>query len=168
MKNIIGKDTTNSNQYRKLCINGKSTTNVSQIVNEFNWFFVSICVDLAKNINCSINPLSYVNTLNNRMVVPEVSIAKVTNVIKTLKESSSGWDHIPAFILKQCIDCFDKPLTHIINRSFIEGIFLKELKLVRVVPIYKAGDSTTINNYRPISILTCFSKIFEEKIFIIM
>ena len=35
---------------------------------------------------------------------------------------------MPAFILKRCIDCFVKPLTHIINRSFIEGIFPKELK----------------------------------------
>ena len=51
------------------------------------------------------------------------------------------------------------------NRSFIEGIFPKELKLARGVPIYKAGNSTSITNYRPISILTCFSKIFEKNIY---
>ena len=166
IKSIIGKDTTNSNQNRTFCINGKNTTNVSKIVNEFNNFFVSVGVDLAKNIKCSVNPLSYVNTLNNICIVlPEISIAEVTNVIRSLKESSPGWDNIPAFILKQCIGCFVKPLTHIINRSFIEGIFPKELKLARVVPIYKAGDSTSITNYRPISILTCFSKIFEKIIY---
>ena len=136
MKCIIGKDTTNSNQHRTFCINGKSTTTVSKIVNEFNIFFVSVGVDLAKNIKCSVNPLSYVKTLNNSIVVSEISIAEVTNVIRSLKESSPCWDNIPAFILKQCIDCFVKPLTHIINRSFIEGIFPKELKLARVVPIY--------------------------------
>ena len=128
---------------------------------------VSVGVDLAKNIKCSVNPLSYVNTLNNSIVVPKISIAEVTSVIRLLKESSPGWDNIPAFILKQSIDCFVKPLAHIINRSFIEGIFPKELKLVRVVPIYKAGDSTSITNYRPISTLTCFSKIFDI-FFIIM
>ena len=48
------------------------------------------------------------------------------------------------------------------NRSFIEVIVPKELKLAKVVPIYKAGDFTSITNYRPISILTCFSKIFEK------
>ena len=94
--------------------------------------------------------MSYVNTLNNSIVVSEISIAEVTNVIRSFKESSPGWDNIPAFILTQCIDCFVKPLTHIINRSFIEGIFLKELKIARVVPIYKAGDSTLITNYRHI------------------
>ena len=127
------------------------------------FLFVSVGVDLAKNTKCSVNPLSYVNTLNNSIVVPEISIAEATNVIRSLKESSPGWDNIPAFILIQCIDCFIKPLTHIINRSFIEGIFPKELKLVRVIPIYKAGDSTTITIYRPTSILTCFSKIFGKQ-----
>ena len=142
MKSIIGNDMTNSNQNRNFCINGISTTNVSKIVNEFNNFFVSVG-DLAKNIKCSVNPLSYVNTLNNS-IVREISVAEVTNVIRSLKESSPGWDNIPAFILKQCMDCFVNPLTHIINRSFIEGIFPKELKLARVVPIYKARDSTSI------------------------
>ena len=103
--------------------------------------------------------------LNNSIVVPEISIAEVTNVIRSLKESSPGWDNIPAFILKHCIGCFVKPLTHIINSSFIQGIFSKELTLARVIPIYKAGDSTSITNYRPISILTCFSKIFEKIIY---
>ena len=65
MKSIIGKDTNNSNKSRTFCINGKSTTNISKIVNELNNFFVSVGVDLAKNIKCSVNPLSYVNTLNN-------------------------------------------------------------------------------------------------------
>ena len=115
------------------------------------WIIVYFCVTL-------------VNTKDS-IIVPEISIAVVTNVIRSLKESS--WDNIPAFILKQYIECFVKPLTHIINHSFMEGIFPKELKLARVVPIYKAGDSTSITNYRPISILTCFSKIFET-LFIIM
>ena len=109
---------------------------------------VSIGVDLAKNINCSVNPLFYVHTLNNSIVVPEVSIVEVTNVIKSLK-SSPGWDNIPAFILKRCIDRFVKALTH--NRYFKEDIFPKVLKFARVVTIYKAGDSTFITNSRPVS-----------------
>ena len=49
-----------------------------------------------------------------------------------------------------------------INKSFTEGIFPVELKLARVVPIFKAGDPTQIANYRPISVLTFFSKVFEK------
>ena len=50
----------------------------------------------------------------------------------------------------------------LINRSFLEGIFPKELKLARVIPIFKSGDKSLITNYRPISVLSFFSKIFEK------
>ena len=53
-------------------------------------------------------------------------------------------------------------MTHIIDKSFKEGIFLSELKLVKVVPIFKSGDSSKITNYRPISLLSLFSKVFKK------
>ena len=54
-----------------------------------------------------------------------------------------------------------QPLYPLINRSFTEGV-LPELKLARVVPILKAGDPSQIANYKPISVLTFFSKVFEK------
>ena len=53
-------------------------------------------------------------------------------------------------------------MTYLINKSFTEGIFHVELKLAKVVPIFKAGDPTQIANYRPISVLTFFYKVFEK------
>ena len=61
---------------------------------------------------------------------------------------------------KKCIDHYIDPLTHIINNSIQEGVFPSELKLV--VPLFKSGDSNQITNFRPISVLTFFSKIFES------
>ena len=54
------------------------------------------------------------------------------------------------------------PLTYLINKSFKEGIFPVELNLARVVPILEAGDSSQIANYRPIYVLTLFSKVLEK------
>ena len=54
-----------------------------------------------------------------------------------------------------------KPLTYIINKSFETGIFPYELKITKIVPIFKSGDKTLVPNYRPISVLGFFSKIFE-------
>ena len=65
-------------------------------------------------------------------------------------------------VLKQCAHSYIDVLTYVINRSFSDGIFPNELKLARVVPIFKSGDSSQITNYRPISVLSCFSKIFER------
>ena len=50
------------------------------------------------------------------------------------------------------------PLTHIINLSITK----EEFKLAKVLPIFKSGDDQNIQNYRPISILSFFSKIFEK------
>ena len=56
-----------------------------------------------------------------------------------------------------------KPLTYIINKSIEEGIFPNELKLARVVPIFKTGNPSSISNYRPISVFFFFFfKIFER------
>ena len=57
------------------------------------------------------------------------------------------------------------PLTHIINKSLKEGVFPSELKLATVVPIFKAGDTNKITNYRPISVLSFFSKVLEKIIY---
>ena len=58
-----------------------------------------------------------------------------------------------------------EPLTHIINVSLDSGIVPDELKIAKVVPIYKAADNTILNNYRPISLLSAFSKVLEKIMF---
>ena len=65
----------------------------------------------------------------------------IRTVISSLKNSSPGFDGIPAFVENQCIDNFIEPLTYIINMSFMEGVFPSELKLAKVVPIFKSADS---------------------------
>ena len=65
-------------------------------------------------------------------------------------------------IIKRSINSIFSPLTHIVNFSIIHGIVPNELKIARVVPIFKSGDKALFSNYRPISVLPCFSKILER------
>ena len=51
---------------------------------------------------------------------------------------------------------------HICNLSFSKGIFPLQMKITKVIPIFKSGDKSQFNNYRPISVLSQFSKIFEK------
>ena len=81
------------------------------------------------------------------------------NTLLSLNNSSPGYDEFSAFIAKQCIDYYVVPLTYVINISLMEGIFPSELKLAKVVPIFKSGE---VNNYMPISVLLLFSNIFEK------
>ena len=136
-----------------------------EIANSFNHFFVSIGPKLAQSIIFTGNPMSYVIPCNNSIVIPPVTIAEVTQVISSLKNSSAGWDEIPALVAKQSLDSYIEPLTCLINRCFREGIFPTELKLARVVPIFKSGDSAVLGNYRLISILSFFAKVFEKLLY---
>ena len=55
-----------------------------------------------------------------------------------------------------------QPLMEIMNTSILEGNFPKKLKLAKVVPVFKSGEKTDPNNYRPISLLSIFNRIFER------
>ena len=57
------------------------------------------------------------------------------------------------------------PLTYLSNKSISKGSFPTRLKYSQITPIYKKGNNTQLNNYRPISVLTSFSKIFEKLIY---
>ena len=70
---------------------------------------------------------------------------------------------------------FSKAVWHVIapclslflNFVFTEGIFFRNCKIARITPNYKSGAEEEMNNYRPISILTCFSKITEKILFVL-
>ena len=87
------------------------------------------------------------------------------NVIHSLKNSSVGHDEFPTFVRKQCVDSFIDPLAFLINFLLRTGVFPSELKLARVVPIFKAVDSSALTNYRPISVLTFFARVFEKVVY---
>ena len=95
------------------------------------------------------------------MLLSPVIEEETVNIIKSLKDSSSGWDEISARVVKSTHISFIKPLTHIMNISFITGVFPTELKIARVIPIFKSGDSSIFSNYRPVSVLPLFSKILS-------
>ena len=125
-------------------------------------FFTSIGPELADKITCSVHPISYVDTIVNSIVISYALYMDVKNTILSLKNSSPGYDEFPAFITKQYIDNYVVPLTYVINMSLMEGIFPSELKLANVVPIFKSAESDKAHNYRPILVLSFFSKICEK------
>jgi len=74
---------------------------------------------------------------------------------------AAGYDGIVASVIKASCDSIINPLSDLKNRSLQIGCFPKALKIAKVIPFFKSGDNSTPSNYRPISILPCFSKIFE-------
>ena len=77
---------------------------------------------------------------------------------------SAGYNNIPIGIVKETIDLISDPLCHIINLSITTGVEPDQLKIARVIPIFKTDDKRIFSNYRPVSVLPIFSKLFERVI----
>lgn len=87
-------------------------------------------------------------------------------IVNTLKPSKSvGFDDIQTNIIKKSIHLIATPLLHAINLSLAQGIFPEELKKSVVKPLFKTGDKSKTENYRPITLVPIFSKIYERVMF---
>lgn len=96
----------------------------------------------------------------------EVHEHEIENEINSLKtRKSPGYDNIPPKILKDTVGILKSPLCNLFNTALEEGIFPHDLKYANVSPLFKKDDRTNKENYRPISILPCISKIFERIMF---
>ena len=110
-----------------------------EVADQFNNFFVNVGPTLANKIpNTSVDPLSYIRSVNEESILlNHVTSDEVTDIIKGLRNSSPGWDEISAKIVKKTYSHFLIPLTYVCNLSITKGCFPKELKLARVIPLYK-------------------------------
>ena len=149
---------------REFIINNNKITNPSIIANSFNNYYVNVGPALAENISqTDISPTTYIFYNNeSSLFLNPTNEEEVKRIISQLKEASPGCDTIHSKIVKKTFEYFADPLVHILNLSLSQGIFPNELKLAKVIPIYKAGDIHNITNYRPVSVLPIFSKIFEQ------
>ena len=165
MKDIIGKSKIKStNLPRKLTINKVDVYGKPEIADAVNDFLTNIGQKLASQIpKLSKTFETYMNKVNVIMDSKPLSINELKDAFFSLKiNKSSGVDDVSFNIIKKCFGVLCEPLTYLFQLSLEKGVFPDDLKIVKVTPIYKAGDNSDISNYRPISVLPCFSKILER------
>ena len=87
----------------------------------------------------------------------------MTKNIRSLNpQKETGPDLIPPKVVKIARPEVSQSITDMINKSIDVGIFPDCLKMAEVIPIYKKADNLKKENYRPVSMLPCLSKIFER------
>jgi len=145
-------------------LNGEIVTDKKRIVNSFNDYYINIGPNLSKSMpESDISPLAYMGTrVNNTMFINPTTEIEIRKHILSLKNSSPGWDEITGKILKETHECILKPLTYVFNLSLSQGVFPSELKIAKVIPLYKGDSKFIVSNYRPVSVLPVFSKILEK------
>lgn len=175
-ENILLRDTNNN-----------TIRDEGKIADIFNSFFVNITDSLNITPWETWQPLIYKDILEQIRVKfqnhPSViailtqgikknsfSFSDVTNdeiftIICKLNPNKSVSGAFSSKLIKMVADILSEPLSHCINSSFRSATFPESLKLADVTPIFKKGDKFLKENYRPVSILPCLSKVFERVIF---
>ena len=82
----------------------------------------------------------------------------MNNILLQNENKLSEPSSIPVNLLKIALHVIITPLCKLINHSFNSPVFPDAMKISKVIPIYKAGSSQDINNYKPISLLSIFVK----------
>ena len=152
-------------------INSEKVTNRRIIANGFNKYFISI----ASTLNSAISdvPLSdqhipsfydYLNPPNKSSIVLfDCDAAEISSIISELSNGKAS--DIPIKIVKKASPIIVKKLSKYYNLLMHAGIFPDVLKIGKISPVFKKGDAEKLENYRPISTLPIFGKIFEKIIY---
>ena len=146
-------------------VGNSKLSNTQSIANAFNNYFATIGSNLANAIPTATTPFgNYLNApiCNSFLLFPTTATEIETEINGLHPTKSVGPFSIPIKILKTLRVLLSKPLAYLYNRSFLTGVVPEKLKIARVIPVYKKGSKTVMNNYRPISLLSVFNKLLEK------
>lgn len=143
-------------------------TDQKEIVNEFNEYFATVGKQLASSITSTGE--SFKNYLgeavSSSLFLSPTSASEISKYILTLNNNkATGPYSLPVFILKSLHDVISVPLEIIYNHSFATGTVPSQLKVAKVMPIFKKDSPLCVSNYRPISLLSIFNKILEKLVY---
>ena len=164
MKHIVNRKRSEKLQERFKLSDDTITSGKRVVAENFNEFFVNIGNNLAKRIpTVKVCPNRFMGDIVSQSIFLEpVTPQEITTIIKSLKNGATGYDEISNKILQLSLAPITSPLSFLCNRSLTEGVFPSELKLANVLPLFKSGEPMLFNNYRPVSLLSTLSKVFEK------
>ena len=166
---ILNKTKNKQDLPEQFLINGEHVSDKSIIANQFNNFFINIGSSAAEQIP-NTDGLSYKKYLTHptrHTFMFSLTDEKTVNaIIRDMKpKTSCGYDGLSTKLLKFIEPEITKAVTFVINQSLMSGIFPTNLKVAKVIPLFKKNNPALLDNYRPISLLPAVSKIFERVIF---
>jgi hypothetical protein len=127
------------------------------VVNAFCSYFSSFYIKSDSSNTLEVDLANF-----NNLHIPLFMKDDIAVAIKKLKDKpTAGTDQVPSFVVKDCGSAFTEPLFIMFNLILKCSVFPESWKESRIFPVLKKGDPSLINNYRPISILSNLSKVFE-------
>ena len=153
-------------------INDEKITNRKVIAEEFNKYFVSLAPSLNKvyidenglRINLVPKFTDFMpSACQTRVNFTECTEDEIEAIISEMQNNKAS--DIPIHVVKYTAKTIVPVLVNTFNKCMVDGYFPTELKIGRVSPIYKKENEELLENYRPVSTLPIFGKIYEKLIY---
>lgn len=163
INSVLHKGKPKSNIPNYITKNNVDIYGKKEIANEFNDFFIDIGPRLAQNIPIqNIDEGIIPNNINSIFLNP-VQAGEILSIVqKFANKTSNDYIDLNMTLIKQTIDVIVEPFLHICNLSLTTGEFPDQMKVAKVIPLFKKANTNDVSNYRPISLLPQFSKILEK------
>ena len=159
VKWLLGKGGDTS--YPSLLVDNKVVATNKEKADVFNNFFLS-----HSNIDFSNASLPDEDNFPEGLGFIEASEEEVHDLLKSIDPSkSTGPDGISPRLLREAGIAIVPSLTKLFNVSLSSSKVPSSWKLANVIPLFKKGEKSSANNYRPVSLLSCISKILERIVF---
>ena len=171
INSIISRKTKSSGvDIKSLVVDGVTLSSDVEIAEAFNSHFSSVGEKIDQSLPLPSNRNEFMNYITgfsptNSFFFSPVLPSEVSNIIHKMENKSSHIDTYSIRVVKYLSDILSPVLCKIFNKSFETGWFPEFCKIARVIPLYKSGENSNVNNFRPISILPIFSKIFEKIVY---
>ena len=146
-------------------------TDKSKLVNLFKPHYINIVVktsgclpEIEGNPESKTNDIATVQSIVRKYQThPSILNIKSKNTVKnTFAKKATGPNKIPPKIVTLSANIIDSHLTNIINSDLLKDSFSEDAKITPVRPVFKKKERDKVENYRPVIILNCFSKIYEK------
>ena len=146
--------------------NNRTFTQEKDIAELFNNFFVNIGPTLAKEIKTDhTDPLQYIeSTPSNSFYLAPVTQTQVFTLFAGLKENKASLI-VPKKLIKIATKQLSAPFTEIYNESILSEEVPEIFKISKVTPIFKSDSLSELGNYRPIAVISPFSKVLERLVY---
>ena len=174
VQDLITSDHSNKKFWTYVKSQRKEQSGVSDLVNDnkliqnpkekanlFNLQFSKVFSKPGALLNKFKSPVS--GSPNQTIKNIKVSKKGVTNLLKNINENkATGPDQIPGKLLKICAEELTDVFTIFFQNSLEQGKIPDNWKLAHIFPLFKKGDKTNVENYRPISLTSIACKLLEH------
>ena len=153
------------NYYMMGCCTKMSMASVAHLIKHFASVGKRVQDGIVTN-SSDRDPLSFVPVCKTKLKFRRITEQRICKIVDSMQpKTSSGVDYISNMLLKKIVSVLKCQLCTVFNKSIEEGVYPDLMKIAKVIPLYKSGDVTLADNYRPISMLPVISKILERHIY---